>query len=169
VIIANDTIYCHKILRVNYTTYDMRREQDSINARTHPDIMLLSRDDKADKHPYWYARVRGIFHARAFLNDPTSMAPARMQDIEFVWVRYLGIQYQFKRGFKYKRLPIVGFVDPTTDETSPFDFIDPKDIIRSSHLIPDWTSGQGENGIGPTIAREPEDGDMDWNYFYVNM
>ncbi|TFY50777.1 hypothetical protein EVJ58_g10894, partial [Rhodofomes roseus] len=36
--IAKDRMYLHKVLRVNYTTYDMRRGQDSINPRTHPNI-----------------------------------------------------------------------------------------------------------------------------------
>ena len=58
-------IYQHRVLRVNYTTYDMRRDQDSLNPQSHPDIMLLSHEDKNDDnwHPYWYARVIGIFHA----------------------------------------------------------------------------------------------------------
>src|SRR4051794_2377362 len=65
--IVHHRIYRHKVLRVNYTTYDMRRAQDSINPRTHPDILLLSHDDldqeEEERHPYWYARVIGIFHA----------------------------------------------------------------------------------------------------------
>jgi alpha-D-ribose 1-methylphosphonate 5-triphosphate synthase subunit PhnL len=70
IVIQRHTIYRHKVLRVNYTTYDMRREQDSINPRTtHCDIMLLSHEtDHASEieHPYWYARVIGIFHADVF-------------------------------------------------------------------------------------------------------
>ena len=31
VIIHGDRIYRHKVLRINYTTYDLRREQDSLN------------------------------------------------------------------------------------------------------------------------------------------
>jgi len=55
----NNRIYSHKVLRVNYTTYDMRREQDSLNPRTHPDIMVLSQEPKmhedgTPEHPYWY-------------------------------------------------------------------------------------------------------------------
>ena len=30
-IIEGITIFKHKVLRVNYTTYDMRREQDSVH------------------------------------------------------------------------------------------------------------------------------------------
>ena len=34
VLIRNNTIYRHKTMRINYTTYDMRCEQDSIKPRT---------------------------------------------------------------------------------------------------------------------------------------
>lgn len=46
-IIQNNQIYCHKAVRINYTTYDNRREQDFINPRTHSDIMVLSDDHDA--------------------------------------------------------------------------------------------------------------------------
>ncbi|KAJ2913887.1 hypothetical protein MD484_g6527, partial [Candolleomyces efflorescens] len=169
VIILNDTVYRHKFVRVNYTTYDQRREQDSINARTHPDIMMLSHDDKANIHPYWYARVRGIFHVRVYMNDPTSMAPTRPQDVEVVWIRWLGVHYAHRHGWQAKHLPKVGFVEPSDGGSAVFDFVDPTDIIRAVHLIPDFESQQGTNGLGPTIARPQSDNNLDWNYFYVNI
>ncbi|KAE9403281.1 hypothetical protein BT96DRAFT_815333, partial [Gymnopus androsaceus JB14] len=42
------------ILQVNYTTYDMRHAQDSINPCMHPHVMVLSDDDD---HPYCYACI----------------------------------------------------------------------------------------------------------------
>ena len=51
-------------MRVNYTTYDMRRDQDSLNPRTQADVMLLAHEDLTarNSHPYWYARIIGLFH-----------------------------------------------------------------------------------------------------------
>jgi len=65
VVVVKGSIYQHQVLRINYTTYDMQRDQDSINIKTHPDIMLLSREDSndEDRNAYWYARVIGVFHA----------------------------------------------------------------------------------------------------------
>jgi hypothetical protein len=63
----NNVIYVHKALWVNFTTYDNRRDQDTINPHTHSDIMMLSRDES---HPYYYARVLGIYHAMVQLNSP---------------------------------------------------------------------------------------------------
>ncbi|THU99539.1 hypothetical protein K435DRAFT_794881 [Dendrothele bispora CBS 962.96] len=42
--LKHDRIYSHKVLRINYTTYDMRRSQDCINPRTHADVMVHSSD-----------------------------------------------------------------------------------------------------------------------------
>jgi len=64
--LVNDRIYQHK---VNYTTYNARRSQDSLNPCTHGDIMVLSWDDS---HPYWYARIMGIFHAMVIQTGPKS-------------------------------------------------------------------------------------------------
>ncbi|KAG1871097.1 hypothetical protein C8R48DRAFT_596433 [Suillus tomentosus] len=52
VIFVNDRIFCHKVPRINYTTYDLRCKQDSLNPQTHADIMVLSCEAE---HPYWYA------------------------------------------------------------------------------------------------------------------
>ena len=57
--LINDWIYQHKVLWVNYTTYNVQWDQDSLNPCTHGDIMVLSR---GDEHPYWYAHIIGIFH-----------------------------------------------------------------------------------------------------------
>jgi hypothetical protein len=61
-IIMWNAMYEHKTLSVNYTTYDLRRDQDTINPRTHSDIIVLSYETDTNRHPYWYARVIKIFH-----------------------------------------------------------------------------------------------------------
>ena len=66
--ILNDRLYCHRTICINHTSYDMRREQDTINPRTHPDVMVLSSDP--DGHPYWYARVLQIFYVNVCYVGP---------------------------------------------------------------------------------------------------
>ena len=81
--IRQNRIYVHQVMRVNYTTYDMRRDQDSISLRTHPDIMILAPAEPGDgassKHPYRYARVYGIFHVEAQSSLATRRVDARME------------------------------------------------------------------------------------------
>ena len=52
IMFIKNKIYQHKVLHVNYMTYDMWREQDSLNPRTHANIMVLSQEDDANAHPY---------------------------------------------------------------------------------------------------------------------
>jgi len=62
-------IYKHKTVRINFMTYDMWQEQDSINPRTeHQDIIVLAHEDASceEYHPYWYACVVEIFHADVY-------------------------------------------------------------------------------------------------------
>lgn len=63
--IIGDHIYSVKVLRINYTTYDIRRDQDSLNPRTHCDVMLHSAETDPGAHPFWYARVLGVFHTKS--------------------------------------------------------------------------------------------------------
>ena len=42
-------IYRHKALRVNYATYDMRRNQDYLIPGINANIMLIAREDENDK------------------------------------------------------------------------------------------------------------------------
>ena len=54
-----DAIIELKILRINYTTYDIRRDHDTIRT-TRGDVVMTSLRDEA--HPFWYARVLRTFH-----------------------------------------------------------------------------------------------------------
>lgn len=168
-IIQNNQIYCHKAVRINYTTYDNRREQDFINPRTHSDVMVLSDDHDAKFHPYWYARVIGVFHAMVRFNSPRAMTH-QMQRMEFLWVRWYGIDCDSKTmqsAFEAKRMYQVAFIDGGSDEA--FGFIDPSDVLRAVHLIPSFVSGHiSEIGFSP-MARRPEEDNQDYIRYYVNM
>jgi hypothetical protein len=61
--IRNNILYRLSTFRVNYTTYDMRRDFDTINSKTHPFVMVSSPETEEDAHPFWYASVLGVFHA----------------------------------------------------------------------------------------------------------
>ncbi|KIL66687.1 hypothetical protein M378DRAFT_63514, partial [Amanita muscaria Koide BX008] len=158
--IRNNAIYSHQVVRVNYTTYDLRREQDTINIRTKPDIMLLSREDPANVdglefHPYWYARVIGIFHADVIHTGPESKStlPQRM---DFLWVRWFG-RDDDRGGWKSRRLFKIGFVD--SEAPGPFGFLDPALIIRSSFLEPAFAFGRTDELLPPSISRHPSECD----------
>lgn len=89
--------------------------------------------------------------------------------MEFLWVRWLGIQKDHEWGWKAKDLPKVGFINEREDKTVAFGFLDPAEVIRAVHLIPSFSEGKSTNGMPQTIARPLTDNNLDWNYFFVNM
>jgi hypothetical protein len=166
VLFVNDRIFQHKVIRVNYTTYDLRRSQDSLNPRTHADIMVLGHEDD-DTHPYWYACILGIFHANIIYRggDTTSVEP---QQMNFLWVRWFGRDpNNYRSGWKAKRLHRLGFIP--ADIPGAFGFLDPQQIIRGVHLIPGFAHGRTDLLLPPSVARPLHDNNTDWKFFYINM
>jgi hypothetical protein len=165
---VNNKIYKHKVIRFNYTTYNMRRSQDSVNPRTHADIMVLSCEDPntRDPHPYWYARVIGIFHTqvRHVGLDSKSEDPQKMV---FLWVHWFGCDMKFCAGWAARHLHCVGFVDSLNPEA--FGFLDPGEVICGVHMIPAFAHSCTSNLLGPSIARQPTENNEDWLYYYVGM
>ncbi|OSX57455.1 hypothetical protein POSPLADRAFT_1156730, partial [Postia placenta MAD-698-R-SB12] len=167
VIILGNKIYHHKVLRVNYTTYDIRRNQDSMNSHAHCDIMIHSCESGPGVHPYWYARVIGIFHASVVHADATATNRS-LQCIEFLWVRWFGIDPDHRYGSHRAHLPKIGFV-PESDPCA-FGFLDPSLVIRGCHLIPTFADGRTLELLScpDSIARTAGEVD-DWASYYVNM
>ncbi|KAF8074854.1 hypothetical protein FPV67DRAFT_601603 [Lyophyllum atratum] len=161
-LIRNDRLYIHKVLRVNYTSYDVRRGQDSMNPRTRADIMTLSHEDDTE-HPFAYARIIGIFHADVVRNVPG--ASAIPVSIEFLFVRWYRRDTSYRAGFKRKRLHRLEFM-PDSDPDA-YGFLNPDEVIRGAHIIPAFYYGATET-FSPSIARADDEFD-DWVYYYVDM
>ncbi|KAJ3874470.1 hypothetical protein F5051DRAFT_443301 [Lentinula edodes] len=168
VIIAEEKIYAAKTLRINYTTYNVHRDQDVINPRTdHNTIMLKSPDTNPDAHPYWYAQVLGIFHADIIHCDSKLGLVKSRKQMEFLWVRWLGTEPDYRPGQKIAKLPKVGFV-PKDDEFA-FGFLNPSQVIRACHLIPAFVHGKSNDLLAtrlPTAARKVGESE-DWLNYYV--
>ncbi|KAF7359835.1 hypothetical protein MVEN_00708900 [Mycena venus] len=163
-LIVNDRIYRHKVLRINYTSYDIRRGQDSMNPRTRADIMMLAPEDATDGHLFSYARILGVFHCDVLLNDNgTHSNPV---PLSFLWVRRFRLDHSYKGGFKRKRLHRIEFL-PDSDPNA-YGFVDPDEVIRGSHLIPAFAHGPTQPVEYTTLARKEDEYD-DWRYHYVNF
>lgn len=168
----NNRLYRHRIFRINYTTYDIRRSQDVINPHTsHRDIMVI-RDDSGDLESgeskgvdssdrFLYARVLGVYHANVVYTGLGSQdyKPRRM---DFLWVRWF--QPAVPGGWNSRKLECIKFY-PVKHEHA-FGFLDPADVIRACHIIPRTAMGrlhvvdQGFSGL----AKDKDD----WQYYYVN-
>ncbi|KAG6809456.1 hypothetical protein H0H92_016160 [Tricholoma furcatifolium] len=160
VIIRDNIIYEHKTLRINYTTYDNRREQDTINPNRHSDVMFLANEEDPEAHPYWYFRIIKIFHALVRLNRPGQ----QFQRVEFLWGRWYGLDHQVQSGFSAKRMHQIGFLEGN----EAFEFANPSDVIHAVHLIPRFAGPRIDYLLGPSLARWKDEEDLDYERYYIN-
>ena len=124
---------------------------------------MLSHDD-SDRHPYWFARIIGLFHV--VVHHSSSINPI---ELDVVWVRWYGCDPdpKYQSGWKSHLLPRVGFVEYTEDDltqSSPtFGFVDPTHIILGVHLIPAFHHGVTNKLLPPSnTACLPSKGDVDF-------
>ena len=162
----NNRIYRHKVLCINYTTYDLHWAQDSLNPQTHSDIMVLSHEDIENAHPYWYARIIGIFHMDVQYCGPelSNHVPRR---INFLWVRWFTHNRNVQSGWAVRCLPCISFYPQ--GEPEAFGFIDPEQVICAAHLISAFCFGHTTALLPPSIAHRKSEKDEDWDWYYVNM
>ena len=170
--IVNDRIYDHKTIRLNYSTYDMRRDYDIVGVSKHSNVMTVSQGfdptshSSEDGHPFAYARVLGIYHADIVHTVPG--APnSTAHTMEFLFVRWYQRDDQYKSGFQHRRLHRLSLVPPDNDNA--YGFLDPDDVIRGTHLIPAFAHGRTEpTSLMPSINNPPATPEDQWNFFYIN-
>lgn len=172
VVLQQNRVYSHKILRMYYTTYDVRREEDVIHIGTPQcNVILLNgryaRETWDREHPYLYARILGIFHANVtYVGDlPGEEAGSRptapFHRIDFLWVQwyeYLGSKDQFS----LDRLSL----RPVQSATA-LDFLDPQDILRGVHLIPQFSLGESTAPL-PSFRFSALKDQVLWKAYYIN-
>jgi hypothetical protein len=159
----SDRIYEHRLLRINYTTYDVRRSQDVINfGNSRQDIMTLAdEDDARSDPPFSYARVLGIYHVNVIYTGP-GMVDYSSRRLDFLWVRWFHHVQQHK--WEDCKLDSVAFL-PMADENA-FGFLDPGNVLRASHIVPTFLQGyiHADTIAISLCARDSHD----WKQYYVN-
>lgn len=165
--VIRNRIFSYLHIGINYTTYDLRRNHDSVKPGTHPDVMVLSNDntDLDDAHPYRYARVLGIYHA---LVSYSGHSPVR---VDFLHVRWFRRDRSTPSGWLAKRLPCLSFVPHT--EQNAFGFLDPADVVRAVHLMPAFAHERITTLPVPStivhVLRDGHSDNKDWKRYYLGM
>ncbi|KAI0737276.1 hypothetical protein C8Q80DRAFT_1125441 [Daedaleopsis nitida] len=160
-IVYRDQLYPHQMLRLNYTTYDLRRSQD------------IQPPEMAQRVQSTHFSMLGSFHINVRLSDSAMVNFERM---DILFVRWFCVDHSKPGGFKAKRLHRVEFV-PCDDDTEPaFGFIDPSHVVRASHILPAFASGRTADLLPPSLARDiagiSNDADKwhtDFCYHYINF
>ncbi|TEB04000.1 hypothetical protein FA13DRAFT_1654889, partial [Coprinellus micaceus] len=168
IVFKDRRIYAHRIIRIKYTTYDVRRHEDVVHVDSDVcNVMLPNqaflKDPKAP--PYKYGRVLGIYHAHVSYTGeiaPGGVRYLKPMKIEFLLVRWYdhipsdeGAQVAMDR----LRLPAITSPDATQ-------FIDPSTVLRAAHVIPRFSLGP-EYGEGRGISEMGRDS-SDWKEYFVN-
>ena len=173
VLFKHDRMYKHNIMRINYTAYDVRRDEDVIHAGTigqcnvmvlAPESANIRHSSSNNQHPYWYARVLGIYHVNTIYvgEGNADYLPRRL---EFLWVRWYELE-ESDAGWSSQGLDRVSF--PELADEHSFGFLDPADVLRSCHVIPNLRAGLACN-IGPGLTCCAENHDhTDWTSYSIN-
>lgn len=153
-------------MRLKYTTYDTRRDEDIIHIETDQcNIMVLNPDysyPATSTHPFRYGKVLGILHADVGYIGSIGRTGGQyaFTPMEFLWVRWYKVlptseHYGLDR---VKPLPV--------DEPGSLTFIDPLEVVRACHIVPHFDSErQFPNGVGKSALAQDR---LDWNEYFIN-
>ena len=164
IVFKYNRLYRHNLMRINYTTYDVHRAQDTINVNTvKRDVMVLPREDLGNSDlaiSFTHARVLGIFHVNAVHIGAglSSYLPVRL---EFLWVQWF--QQECQGSWERHELERLSFPPMAKEES--FGFLDLSEVIRSCHLLPVFSIGKryaDGRGLSPS-ARDSDD----FHQYYV--
>lgn len=171
----HNRMYTHNILRVNYTTYDVRRAQDTINPKTtHCNAIFLAEDDgddpnAMDSHPFLYGRILGIYHVNVVYSGP-GMLDYKPRRVEFLWVRWYE---HLEDSGSWAACTLDRLCFPPISKDGAFGFVDPADVVRGCHVIPRfatglrWPKDQNRPAMRSIKVLKGRDED-DWKEYCVN-
>jgi hypothetical protein len=168
--ISLNRLYAHKLLRVNYTTYDVRRAQDIIhvdmlqsNIMLHNELAFPEDPEplSGPLHPYRYAKVIGVYHANvAYVGTlPDGSRDLTAHRIDLAWIH----RYNILEADKEFVLDSLSLCSLFSD--GALDFLDPAKIVRSVHLIPRFFKGRKAAPTPPSKCVPAQDA---WDQYYIN-
>ncbi|KAJ3524956.1 hypothetical protein NMY22_g10778 [Coprinellus aureogranulatus] len=160
-------LYSHKLLHVNFTTYDVRRDQDIIHVDTPQcNVLLLNgafaqHPSSTSVHPYLYAKILRLYHANVSYVGrlPDGTVDFTSHRIDFAWVHW----YDFlpsEEEFVLDRVSL-----KSLDSELSTGFIDPSDILRAVHIIPQFSLGRPESPPPRSLCLPEQDV---WAAYYIN-
>jgi hypothetical protein len=163
----HDSIYQHKVIRFNFTTYDIRRGTDIVKpGGSRCNIMLLADSTNgsspSDSHPFLYASVLGAYHANVIYTGP-GMRDYKARPLHFLWVRWYEVADNGSLGWKDSTLDSVRF--PPMHDDNSFGFVDPDDVLRGCHILPAFGKGKREE-TKVNVSRCAKDS-KDYQLYYV--
>ena len=160
VFIKDNTLYKHPISAIEYTTYDLKRDEDSIHLGFRNQGVMVYSPTLPGAEPWLYAHVVAIYHVLVY-----TVANPEPKRLELLWVRWMERDSTQLRGPNSSQYTRVSFVQHSGVPGEAFGFVDPSHIIRGCHLIPTFHLQRTRDQLGPSIVRDIKG---DWRAFYIN-
>ena len=162
VFFKHESLYQHKTIRVNYTTYDIRRGTDIVKPEGPCcNIMLLANhtggSNLSNLHHFIYARVLGVYHADVIYTGPGARA------FQMLWVRWYEVVDPGSSGWDNSTLDMLRF--PPLHQDNSFGFVDPDVVLRGCHILPAFGKGKQESSVN--VSRSAKD-NKDYRLYYVD-
>ena len=158
--IKDDTLYQHTLLKIDYTTYDLKRDSDTVHLDYGNQAVIVYSPTSQDAEPWLYAYIVAVYHVFVY-----TMADPEPKRLEVLWVRWMergSTQLTGSNSSQYTRL---SFTRHSGIPGDAFGFVDPSHVVRGCHLIPAFHLQRTHDRLGPSIVRDIKG---DWRAFYVN-
>lgn len=182
----SNRIVTHRKAQLHYTAYDVSRVRDIVRphffysksgcvrrghvSKTTVMVAASDEDRRIDGHPFWYARVLGIFTVAVRLRSSqgtlSGEQPAPYRSIDMFWVRWFGRDLDGAGSWENRRLDRLSYL-PDDHEPGSYGFVNPDDVIRSCLLTPAFRyQKSGELSASKTDVLHVFN--HGWNKFYAN-
>jgi len=142
----HESIYQHKVIWFNFTTYDVQHGTDIVKlGGSHCNVMLLTdRTDgssPSDFHPFLYARVLGTYHTNVIYTRP-GMWDYMAHHFNFLWVWWYQVVDPESSGWHNSILDTIHF--PSMHKDNSFGFVDLNDVLQGCHILLAFAKGKRE-------------------------
>ena len=149
VFIKDDTLYKHPLSTINYTTYDLKRDSDTVHLDFGNQAVTVYSPTSQDTEPWLYAYIVAIYHVFVY-----TVANPELKRLQLLWVRWMernSTQLSEPNSSQYTR---VSFTRHSGVPGEAFGFVNPSHVIRGCHLIPVFHLQRTCDRLGPSIARD---------------
>lgn len=185
--VKSDRVVTHRKAQQHYTAYDVSRARDIVrpylrysklgtvkrgdSSKSTVMAAASDADREIDGHPFWYARVLGIFSLSVRLRPTRPASESNphpdYRTIDMFWVRWFGRDTGNGAGsWESRRLDRLSYL-PDDHEPGAYGFLDPNDVIRSCSLTPAFNHKRN-NAVSLSEIDVSHTFSGTWNKFYAN-
>jgi hypothetical protein len=127
--------------------------------------MLLAPNHETDNdsHPYWFARILGIYHVNVIYTGP-GMLDYIPRRLDFLLVRWF--QFEMSKPFSWADCKLDRISFPPLANDDAIGFLAPEDVLRGCHIMPAFATGPVHTD--KISLSECVRDSHDWKQYFIN-